>query len=62
MAPRAREHPAWDELDREQRAEAPPLTCRRCGAPVYLEALKGGRKRYVDAITLEPHYLRCAPG
>lgn len=47
-------------IDPEQARAAPPFTCRRCGAPVYLETLPNGKKRYVDADTLEPHAWRCA--
>lgn len=49
-----------DDLDAEQISQAPPLRCRRCGDFVYLEVLKDGRKRYVEADTLEPHTWRCA--
>lgn len=38
--------------------EVPPLFCKRCGEPVYLEEKATG-KRYVDAITLNPHAHTC---
>ncbi len=46
-------------IDQEQAREAPPFTCRRCGAPVYLETIASGKKRYVDADSLQPHAWHC---